>query len=112
MAKRYRLGDAAPLKLYGYPKDNGTRLTDGHGKTIAKGRKVNCTKVRGDQPGGWISNERCSYQFKFQGLWYGCRGHGDGLSASCRVMKRAPVDQRGRNVSNYYDKLDGARRRR
>ena len=36
--------DAAPLKLYGYPKDNGTRLTDGSGKTIAKGRKVNCSK--------------------------------------------------------------------
>lgn len=103
---------SAPTKIYGYPKDNGTRLTDWHGKTIAKGRKVNCTKIRPGQRGDWISNERCSYQFKFQGLWYGCRGMGDGMSASCRIMKRAPADQRGRNVSNYYDKLDGARRKR
>lgn len=103
---------STPAKIYGYPKDNGTRLTDGSGKTIAKGRKVNCTRIRPGAPGSWISNERCSYQFKFQGLWYGCRGMGDGMAASCRIMKRAPADQRGRNVSNYYDKLDGARRRR
>ena len=106
--RRYRLGDAPPLRLYGYPKDNGTRLTDGHGKTIAKGRKVNCTKIRPGQRHDWFSNERCSYQFKHEGLWYGCRGWGDGLSASCRVMKHAPP----RSSSPYWDKLDGARRRR
>lgn len=106
--RRSRFRDAAPLKLYGYPKDNGTKLTDWQGKTIAKGRKVNCTKVHAWQRGGMMSNERCSYQFKHQGLWYGCRGTGDGMSASCRVMKKAPP----RSSSPYWDKLDGARRRR
>jgi hypothetical protein len=99
---------SAPTKIYGYPKDNGTRLTDGQGKTIAKGRKVGCTKVPGYAPGGWISNERCSYQFKYQGLWYACRGRGDGIAASCRVMKKAPP----RSSSQWWDKLDGVRRRR
>lgn len=96
------------LKEYGYAKDNGTRLTDWYGKTIGRGRKVNCTKIRPGQRGDWISNERCSYQFKIRGLWYACRGMGDGMSASCRVMKKAPP----RSGSPSWDKLDGARRRR
>ena len=95
------------LRTYGYPKDNGTRLTDWHGKTIGRGRKVNCTKIRPGQRGDWISSERCSYQFKIRGLWYGCRGMGDGMAASCRVKKKAPA----RSGSSYWDKLDGARRR-
>ncbi len=98
----------ATLRLYGYPAANGTKLTDWPGKTIAKGRKVNCTKIRPGAPGHWMSNERCSYQFKHQGLWYACRGMGDGMAASCRVMKKAPP----RSSSQYWDKLDGARRSR
>lgn len=96
------------LRMYGYPKDNGHRLTDGQGRTIGKGRKINCTKIRPGQRSSHISNERCSYQFKIKGLWYGCRGMGDGMSASCRVMKKAPAN----SSSPYWDKLDGARRRK
>ncbi len=114
--RRRGLHDAV-LKEYGYPAQNGTVLKDGHGNVIGKGRKVNCTKIRPGQRGDWISNERCSYQFKIRGLWYGCRGMGDGMAASCRVMKRAPADARaeyrkGKHASTYFDKLDGARRRR
>lgn len=97
------------LREYGYPKNNGTLLTDWHGKVIGKGRKVRCTRVLPRQPGGYLSSERCSYQFKIQGLWYACRGMGDGMSASCRVMKTLPRD---RPTSPFWDKLDGARRRR
>jgi len=96
------------LREVGYPKDNGTRLVDGHGKTIGRGRKVNCTRIRPGQRGDWISNERCSYQFKIRGLWYGCRGMGDGMAASCRAMKSA----KGMPTSKFFDKLDGSRRRR
>jgi hypothetical protein len=96
------------LREYGYPKDNGTRLTDWHGKTIGRGRKIRCTKVYAHERGGHLSNERCSYQFKIRGLWYACRGRGDGIAASCRVMKKAPP----RSGSPYWDKLDGARRRK
>ena len=104
------------MKAYGYPKNNGTVLTDGQGKVIGKGRKVNCTRIRPGMPGSHISNERCSYQFKIRGLWYGCRGMGDGMSASCRVMKRAPADARaeyrkGKHASRYFDVLEGTRRR-
>lgn len=102
------------LRAYGYPKNNGTLLTAGDGSVIGKGRKVNCTRIRPGAPGSHLSNERCSYQFKIKGLWYACRGMGDGMAASCRVMKRAPADTRGRNTSKWWDRLDleGARRRR
>lgn len=114
--RRRGLRDAV-LREYGYPKNNGTLLTDGSGKVIGKGRKIGCTRVRPDAPGGWLSNERCSYQFKIRGLWYGCRGRGDGVSASCRVMKRAPAGARaearkGKHASRYFDVLEGTRRRR
>lgn len=102
------------LRAYGYPAKNGRVLTsDGH-TVIGKGRKINCTKIRPGERGSWISNERCSYQFKIRGLWYGCRGMGDGMAASCRVMKRLP--RRDYSEPNprhpWWDKLDGARRRR
>ena len=105
------------LHEYGYPKNNGTLLVDGHGTVIGKGRKVNCAKIRPGAPGSWISNERCSYQFKIRGLWYGCRGMGDGMATTCRVMKRAPADARaeyrkGKHASRYFDTLTGSRRRR
>ena len=107
--RRHRLGDAPPLRLYGYPKDNGTRLTDWHGKTIARSCKVIGTKVH------WLeaqpvhvrrpANRATSSSSR---VWYGCRGMGDGMAASCRVMKKAPP----RSSSPYWDKLDGAQRRR
>lgn len=107
-AARASAAAAGMFREYGYPAKNGTVIQDGHGRTIGRGRKVNCTKVGGHQPGGWISSERCSYQFKIKGLWYACRGMGDGMAASCRVMKKAP----SRSSSPSWDKLDGSRRRR
>jgi hypothetical protein len=97
--RRRGLGEAA-LKIGGYPADGGRRLADGHGNTIGTGRKLGCTRIKPGAPGSWISNERCSYQFKVNGAAYSCRGYGDGMSASCRRMKTIP---RG---------LAGARRRK
>lgn len=93
LTKRFpfiRFGEAGPLKLYGYPKENGRVLADGHGRTLGTGRKIGCTRIRPGAPGSWISNERCSYQFVVGGTPYSCRGMGDGVSASCRKMKTTP----------------------
>lgn len=77
-------------RIGGYPKDNGRVLADGHGNQIGRGRKIGCTRIRPGQPGSWISNERCSYQFIVSGKPYSCRGYGDGVAVSCREMKKAP----------------------
>jgi hypothetical protein len=90
MARRRRGFGEAPLKIGGYVKDGGRRLTDGHGNTIGTGRKTNCTRIRPGAPGSWISSERCSYQFKVGDAAYSCRGYGDEMSASCRRMKKFP----------------------
>lgn len=87
-------------RIGGYPKNNGTVLTDGSGAVIGHGHKVRCSKIRPGARGSWISNERCSYRFKVSGQWYACRGMGDEVAASCRAMKKPP---RG---------FSGARRRR
>lgn len=100
MKRRRRGFGEAALKIGGYPKDNGRILADGHGNTIGTGRKLGCTRIKPGAPGSWISNERCSYQFKVNGAAYSCRGYGDGMSTSCRRMKTIP---RG---------LAGARKRR
>jgi len=79
----------------GYPKrmpDGRLALTAGDGKILGYGRKAKCTKIRPGAPGAWISNERCSYNFKLSDKygsgWYACRGYGEGVAASCRRMKR------------------------
>ncbi len=110
MAKRRRgLGNPIGirrLRIGGYPKKvagGGWVLQDGAAKTIARGRLVGCTKIKPGAPGSWISNERCSFQFKVpdagKGKWYSCRGFGEGMAASCRRMKNPPRDVRG--VSRY-----------
>lgn len=86
----------------GYPKrvDGRWTLTDGYGKVIGTGRQLGCTKIRPGQPGHWISGTRCSYQFMIDGKPYSCRGYGEGIAASCRIMKKKPAG------------LAGSRRRR
>lgn len=98
---RRRRGLGAADRIGGYPKDNGRVLADGHGNALStSGHKVGCTKVKPFERGAWISSERCSYRFKVDGRWYACRGRGDGIAASCRVMKKLPHG------------FSGARRRR
>lgn len=79
--------------ITGYPKTvsgHQVVLTDFNGKEIAKGRVLRCTRVRGHERGGWISNERCSYQFVKDGVYYAGRGRGDGISVNARRMKTKP----------------------
>lgn len=90
----------ATSKVYGYPQNDGRELADFQGKVIGRGHVLNKTRIRPGARGAWISSERVSYRFKIDGKWYGCRGMGDGISASCRVLKRQPAG------------LGGARRRR
>ena len=98
----------------GYPKQlpdgrwalMGYKKGDRKSKFIGLGRQVSCTRVRPNAPGGWISNERCSYQFKIRGKWYACRGLGEGMATSCRRMKQAP-----RGIGNEA-RFGGAGRRR
>lgn len=63
----------------GYPAKNGTVLQDGHGKQVGAGHVVSCKKIKPGAPGAWMSNERCSYRFKVDGVWWSVRGYGDGL---------------------------------
>ena len=102
----------AGIRTGGYPK----QLKDGRWalmgykknkpKLIGIGRKLSCTRIRPGQSGSWISNERCSYQFKIRGKWFACRGFGEGVAASCRRMAKAP-----RGIGNEA-RFEGARRRR
>ena len=97
MAKRRRsgLGIAVPTSTAGYPKTmpDGRLALIGYRNNkefvVGYGRKINCTRVRPGERGAWISNERCSYQFRIHGQLYACRGRGDGIAASCRIMKTA-----------------------
>ena len=95
----------ASLHIFGYPTDNGRVLKDGSGNVVARGGINKCRKVRPHERGAWISNEVCSYYFKADGRWYSCRGRGDGVSASCRLMKKDPPERRRPSLS-------GAKRRR
>jgi len=77
-------------RIYGYPKHVGGRLalTDWHGKVIGHG-SAKCKKLRPNERGAWISNERCSYRFEVDGKMYHGRGRGDGLAVTLRPMKPA-----------------------
>lgn len=96
MARRRRrtnLGIAVPTTTGGYPKRTpgaqyAWALTDGHGRVMGVGGVVNCTKIRPGARGHWISNERCSYRFRIHGQLYSCRGYGEGIAASCRIIKQ------------------------
>jgi hypothetical protein len=80
-------------KLIGYAKHTGSSsatITDWHGKKIGEGRIVNCTRVKPNSRGHWISSEKCSYRFEVDGRWYSGRGYGDGMRVSLRPMKSAP----------------------
>jgi hypothetical protein len=97
MARRRRVrgfGSAVAGRVGGYPKHlpdgRFAKLTDGQGNVIGHGQKVGCTKIRPGARGAWISNERCTYNFKISGRWYACRGLGENMAASCRLMKKAP----------------------
>jgi hypothetical protein len=105
--ERQRADIRAGVRTGGYPK----RLSDGRWglmgykkgrpRLLGIGRKVSCTRIRPGQPGSWISNERCSYQFNIRGRWYSCRGYGEGMATTCRLTKRRPPPG-----------FDGARRKR
>jgi len=90
----------AEVRIGGYPKRDPSvpggasgawTLTDWRGNVIGRGSLVNCSRIQPGARGSWISNERCSYRFKVNGQWYACRGYGEGMAASCRVMKPASV---------------------
>lgn len=96
------------LKVYGYikavePTKDGrlfssqrVLLQNASGVTIGKGRVNQCTRVAPNAPGGWVSSQRCSYYIKLippapqltNAL--SCRGAGEGMSTSCREMKKTP----------------------
>lgn len=89
----------AALRIGGYPKRDPSApggvsgawmLTDWQGRVLGRGNQINCTRIPPGAPGSWISSTRCSYRFKVNGDWYSCRGYGEGMSASCRLMKRPP----------------------
>lgn len=83
----------AAQRIGGYPKRvNGKwALTDGYGKPFSTdGHRIQCTRITPGAPGSWIDNKRCSYRFKVKGRWYSCRGYGQGIAASCRLMKNPP----------------------
>lgn len=109
--RRVRLG-APGDRVYGYTEYKGSgsvptraspgwALTDGQSNVIGTGRQVGCSRVKPGARGGWISSQRCSYNFRLRtGEVVACRSFGEGMAASCRVMKKPP---RG---------FSGARRRR
>jgi hypothetical protein len=110
--RRRRLG-AAGDRVGGYTEYKGGgsvptwasgnwALTDGQGSVIATGRQNGCSRVKPGARGSWISSHRCTYNFKLArtGEVVACRSFGEGMAASCRVMKKPP---RG---------FSGARRRR
>ncbi len=114
--ERQRTETRAGVLTYGYPK----KLRDGRWalmgskkggkpKLLGLGWVIGCRKIRPGQPGGWISNERCSYHFKIRGKWFSCRGYGEGMSASCRRMTAKP---RQHSDVSWYSDLQGARRRK
>jgi hypothetical protein len=86
----------AGIRTGGYPK----QLPDGRWALmgykdnkeiqLGVGRQISCNRIAPGRPGSWISSHRCSYQFKIGERWYSCRGYGEGMSASCRLMKRPP----------------------
>lgn len=93
MAKRKRRRALGSAKMGGYPKHvSSTRaiLTDWHGKKIADGKIVSCTRLRPGQRGSQWSNQRCSYRFEIDGRWYHGRGYGEGMSLNLTPMKRVP----------------------
>lgn len=91
--ERQRAEVQAGIRTGGYPKkmpDGRLALQDGQGKVIGYGHVLRCTKIRPGAPGSWISSQRCSYRFVINGKHYSCRGYGEGVSAGCRLMKKAP----------------------
>lgn len=81
---------------------SGWALTDGQSNVIGTGRQNGCSRIKPGARGHWISSHRCTYNFKLarSGEVVACRSFGQGMAASCRVMKKPP---RG---------FSGARRRR
>ena len=70
----------------GYPK--GDKILSWDGKTVI-GTIVgkSCKRVKPHERGAWISNERCSYRVKIDGVLYVGRGRGEGIAVNLRKAK-------------------------
>lgn len=88
----YKGGGSVPTSA-----SSGWTLTNGQSSVIATGRQIGCSRIKPGARGGWISSTRCSYQFKLvrTGEFIACRSLGQGMAASCRVMKKAPRGMSG-----------------
>lgn len=83
MARRRKVG---PIhRTGGYAK--GNTVIDFNGKVIGRIVSKKCSRVRPNERGAWISNERCSYVVEINGRRYVGRGRGEGMAVNLRQSK-------------------------